>query len=161
MRIRERMTCITTSWTEGTSSRTIENDMTQTATARVDAREARYAQDIQTGRHVLVADEPEARGGSDAGPGPYEILLAALGACTSITLRMYAERKGWDVGRISVDLGFFKEGDADRIERTLRFGKVLSEEQRARLLEIAGKTPVTKTMMHGTSISTTLERAPG
>jgi putative redox protein len=68
--------------------------MTIVATARVDSREARYAQDIHVGTHVLVADEPEPRGGIDAGPRPYEILLAALGACTSITLRMYAEKKG-------------------------------------------------------------------
>jgi putative redox protein len=131
--------------------------MTIIATARVEAREARYAQDIHVGAHALVADEPEARGGSDAGPRPYEILLAALGACTSITLRMYAEKKGWDVGAISVGLTFVKEGDADRIERTLRFSKELTTEQRSRLVEIAGKTPVTKTVMHGATISTTIE----
>jgi putative redox protein len=131
--------------------------MTIIATAQIDSREARYAQDIHTGTHVLVADEPEARGGKDAGPRPYEILLAALGACTSITLRMYAEKKGWDVGAISVGLRFIKDGDADRIERTLRFSKDLNPEQRSRLLEIAGKTPVTKTVMHGAAISTTIE----
>jgi putative redox protein len=131
--------------------------MTIIATARVDSREARHAQDIHAGTHALVADEPEARGGKDAGPRPYELLLAALGACTSITLRMYAEKKGWDVGAISVELRFVKDGDADRIERTLRFAKELASEQRSRLLEIAGKTPVTKTVMHGATISTTIE----
>lgn len=133
--------------------------MTTIASVQVESREAPYAQDIHTGKHALVADEPEARGGKDAGPRPYELLLSALGACTSITLRMYAERKSWDVGAISVALRFVKEGDVDRIERTLRFGKPLSEEQRARLLEIAGKTPVTKTVMHGAAISTTIDGA--
>jgi putative redox protein len=131
--------------------------MTIIATAQVDSRDARYAQDIHVGTHALVADEPEARGGKDAGPRPYEILLAALGACTSITLRMYAEKKGWDVGAISVGLRFVKEADVDRIERTLRFSKELNPEQRSRLLEIAAKTPVTKTVMHGAAISTTVE----
>jgi putative redox protein len=108
-------------------------------------------------KHALVADEPEARGGSDAGPRPYELLLAALGACTSITLRIYAEKKGWDVGPIAVSLVFVKDGETDRIERTLRFGKPLSDEQRSHLSEIAGKTPVTKTVLHGAAITTTIE----
>jgi putative redox protein len=131
--------------------------MTVVATAQVQAREERYGQDIRVGKHNVVADEPEAGGGMNAGPRPYELLLAALGACTSITLRMYAERKGWDVGAIEVSLRFIKDGDTDRIERTLRFGKGLSPEQRARLLEIAGKTPVTKTVMHGAAITTNME----
>jgi putative redox protein len=131
--------------------------MTTIATARVHARETRYAQDIRAGNHALVADEPEERGGTDVGAGPYELLLAALGACTSITLRMYAEKKGWDVGPVTVSLAFIKEGETDRIERTLGFGKPLSDEQRARLSEIAGKTPVTKTILHGVSIRTTIE----
>jgi putative redox protein len=134
--------------------------MTVIASARVASREVRYGQDIQVSKHALVADEPEARGGKDAGPRPYELLLSALGACTSITLQMYTEKKGWDVGRIGVTLVLTKDGDADRIERTLRFSKPVTEEQRARLLEIAGKTPVTKTVMHGASIHTIVEDAP-
>src|SRR3974390_1160999 len=101
------------------------------ATAHLQAREARHAQDIRVGKHAIVADEPEAHGGADAGPAPYDLLLSALGACTSITLRMYAEKKGWDVGAVSVSLRFVKEGDADRIERALRFSRELSEEQRS------------------------------
>ncbi len=135
--------------------------MTIIASVQVESREARYAQDIRTGKHVLVADEPEARGGTDAGPRPYELLLSALGACTSITLRMYAEKKGWDVGAIAVGLRMVKEGEVDRIERTLRFSKALDEAQRERLLEIAGKTPVTKTVLHGAAIHTTIEGAAG
>jgi putative redox protein len=130
--------------------------MTIIATAELHAREAPYAQDITIGKHAVVADEPVARGGTDAGPRPYELLLAALAACTSITLRMYADRKGWDLGPISLSLAFIKEGEVDRIERTLRYAKPLTDEQRTKLLEIAGKTPVTKTVMHGASITTTI-----
>jgi putative redox protein len=72
---------------------------------------------------------------------------------------MYAEKKGWDVGRISVDLRLLKEGEVDRIERTLYFANGLTQEQSAHLLEIAGKTPVTKTVMHGAAITTTIARA--
>lgn len=131
--------------------------MTIIANAQVESREARYAQDIRIRKHSLVADEPEGRGGADAGPRPYELLLSALGACTSITLRMYAEKKGWDIGSIAVTLRFVKDGDVDRIQRTLRFSKNLEAEQRSRLLEIAGKTPVTKTILHGTAIDTMIE----
>jgi len=133
--------------------------MTSVVSVHVRSRDARYVQDIRIGKHTLVADEPEAVGGADEGPPPYALLLSALGACTSITLRMYAERKGWEVGSISVALRHFKEGDADRIERRLRFEKPLSEERKTRLLEIAQKTPVTKTVLHGAAITTTLEES--
>ncbi len=131
--------------------------MTIMATARLEAREAQYAQDIRVGNHTIVADEPEARGGRDVGPRPYELLLCALGACTSINLRLYTERKVWDVGTIGVSLVFIKEEETDRIERTLRFSKHLTDEQRTKLLDIASKTPVTKTVMHGTPIASTIE----
>jgi putative redox protein len=133
--------------------------MTETvyvASVRVQSRDEAYAQDITTRHHALAADEPASRGGTDAGPRPYELLVAALGACTSITLRMYAERKEWNVGAISVGLALSKSGETDRIERTISFAKPLTEEQRARLLEIAEKTPVTKTVMHGATITTTI-----
>jgi putative redox protein len=113
-----------------------------------------YAQTIQTGRHRLSADEPERTGGTDTGPTPYGLLLSALGACTSITLRMYANRKGWDLGEIHLGLRHFKDGDADRIEREIRFSAPLTDEQRTRLLEIAEKTPVTKTVASGATIET-------
>src|SRR5947209_13261929 len=100
---------------------------------------AKYAQEIRSGRHHLQADEPKSSGGADTGPAPYGLLLASLGACTSITLRMYAERKGWELGTVSVDLEFSRDGDKDAIRRELRFSAPLTDEQRARLVEIAEK----------------------
>ena len=113
-----------------------------------------YAQQIRTGAHHLTADEPKSSGGTDTGPSPYGLLLSSLGACTSITLRMYAERKGWTLGEIKVDLSLIREGEAESIERELRFSAPLADEQRARLLEIAAKTPVTKTLSKGIRIDT-------
>jgi putative redox protein len=135
---------------------TTMSDTIHVATVHLHARGEPYAQDMQTRHHSVAADEPESRGGKDAGPRPYELLLSALGACTSITLRMYAERKGWDVGAVSIALDLFKDGEADRIDRVISFEKSITDEQRARLLEIAGKTPVTKTIMHGATITTTI-----
>jgi putative redox protein len=130
--------------------------MATIATATVD-NEAGYAQKIESGGHPVTADEPVAAGGTDSGPAPYGLLLSALGACTSITLRMYAERKGWQLGHIHVALKHEKAHDgADRIEREVRFGATLTEEQRARLADIVEKTPVTKTIKAGAAIQTRL-----
>jgi putative redox protein len=116
--------------------------------------ETGYAQKIRSGRHELAADEPQSGGGTDTGPNPYTLLLASLGACTSITLRMYAQRKGWELGAVRVELDFHKDGDTDRIERQIRFSAPLSAEQRQKLAEIAEKTPVTKTIKQGAGIET-------
>lgn len=115
----------------------------------------KYVQQIDARQHRLAADEGEKLGGSDSGPNPYELLLSGLGACTSITLRMYAERKGWDLGEIQVGLHFYRD-DAGKeyIDRTLTCSGQLSDEQRQRLLEIAAKTPVTNTVRQGTPIAT-------
>ena len=129
------------------------------ATAVVRRRETRHVQDITSGAHALQSDEPVARGGADAGPAPYDLLLAALGACTSITLRMYADRKQWELGSVEVDLRFFKTNEEERIERVVRVSGALSDEQRTRLAEICEKTPVTKTLRAGTPIVTRLEAA--
>ena len=119
--------------------------------------EAGYAQKIRAGHHELTADEPKALGGGDTGPSPYGLVLSGLGACTSITLRMYADRKGWNLGDIHVVLRHEKSAEgADQIDRELTFGAPLTAEQRARLAEIAEKTPVTKTIKRGTPIVTTL-----
>lgn len=113
-----------------------------------------YALGIRAGRHELSADEPQSKGGADSGPNPFQLLLSALGACTSITLRMYAERKGWELGEIGVDLVLSREGDTERVERRLRFSAPLSQEQRTELARIAERTPVTKTLKNGLQIET-------
>lgn len=114
-----------------------------------------YVQDIHVRQHRLVADEGEALGGQDQGPNPYELLLSGLGACTSITLRMYAEKKGWELGEIQVGLHFYRDDQGgEHIDRTLNCTASLTDEQRQRLLEIASKTPVTRTVRQGTPIET-------
>ena len=118
---------------------------------------AGYAQTIRAGTHHLTADEPVAGGGTGTGPAPYALLLSAVGSCTAITLRMYAQRKGWELGEVHVQLKLLRAPDGgERIERTLRFSAPLSDEQRARLAEIADKTPVTKTVRAGVAIVTTI-----
>jgi putative redox protein len=121
---------------------------------------AGYAQTIHAGHHTVQADEPRAAGGTDTGPSPYGLLLSALGACTAITLRMYAGRKGWELGATHVALRIVHEGKGHRIEREIRFGAPLSDEQRERLAEIAEKTPVTRTLRDGVAIATRVV-APG
>jgi len=119
--------------------------------------EFKYGVQVAAGHHRLTADEPASQGGGDTGPSPYELLLASLGACTSITLRMYAGRKEWDLGKITVGLRFTRDADRnERIDRRMSFSKPLSAEQKARLVEIAGKTPVTRTLAHGLPIDTTV-----
>jgi len=116
-----------------------------------------YAQTITAAGHHLTADESEAAGGTNTGPAPYALLLASLGACTSITLRMYADRKGWTLGDVRISLRHRKSAEgADQIERDISFGAALSQEQLTRLGEIAEKTPVTKTIKAGVTIQTRL-----
>lgn len=122
--------------------------------------ESGYAQQIRARTHELRSDEPASEGGTDTGPAPYELLLSGLAACTSITLRMYAERKQWQLGRIGVDARFVRdESGAESISRTITFTEALTDEQVTRLAEIAEKTPVTKTVKRGTPITTTVSRA--
>jgi uncharacterized OsmC-like protein len=128
-----------------------------------------FQQEIVSGRHQLIADEPETLGGRDAGPGPYELLLAALGACTAMTLRLYADRKHLALTRIEVRLQHkriyatdcaeceTKAGMLDRIERSIKLEGELSDEQRARLLEMADKCPVHRTLKSEVEIRTTEE----
>jgi putative redox protein len=127
------------------------------ATAHLESGAAPYAQQIRVGHHVVPSDEPSARGGGDTGPSPVGLLLAALASCTSITLRMYAERKAWDLGTVHVDLRLMRVGGAERIERTIRIGAALAPEQLARLGEIADKTPVTKMIGSGVPIATRVQ----
>lgn len=127
-----------------------------------------FANFIHAGRHRLRADEPESLGGADTGPSPYQLLLAALGACTSMTLRMYAEHKGWPLERVAVRLTHDKihardcaecetrEGKVDRIERVIEVRGALDAAQRARLLEIADRCPVHRTLEGEITIPTRL-----
>ena len=118
-----------------------------------------YAQRITTtSGHELASDEPERRGGTNTGPAPFDLLLASLGACTAITLRMYGDRKQWTFGTIEVKLRLIKEGDnPTHIERKILVSETIDAEQQAKLLEIADKTPVTKALAPGVPIQTVLE----
>ena len=129
------------------------------ASADVEIAEARYACSIVTGDHTLTVDEPPPEG-AGAGPSPFGLLLSSLGACTAITLRMYAERKSWPLQRVRVRLAFRWEGEGSartpHIERTVTLDGSLDAEQRARCAEIAEKTPVTRALKGGIQIKTTL-----
>lgn len=113
-----------------------------------EAGEGLYMQKVDAAGHALVADEPTDIGGDDKGPAPYGFLLSALGACTSMTLRMYANQKKWEVTKISVTLTHKKEADRkDVVTREITLEGNLDEAQRQRLLEIANKCPVHRTLM--------------
>jgi uncharacterized OsmC-like protein len=129
-------------------------------------------QEIQAGAHGLRADEPVAAGGTDAGPDPYAFLLSALGACTSMTLRLYADRKGWALREVVVELGIgrvYAEDCAhcedpramvDQITRRITLHGDLDAAQRARLAEIAAKCPVHKTLVAGVRVKDELFAGP-
>jgi putative redox protein len=128
------------------------------ATARIGTD--RYHVDIQAGQHPLYADEPVDHGGADSGPTPFGLLLSGLGACTAITLRMYADRKDWPLEGLNVQLTYRVQDGATRwIDRAITLRGPLDDDQRARLAEIAEKTPVTKAVRAGTEIRTTIDRA--
>lgn len=123
-----------------------------------------FKHEIRAGSHTLYADEPVEYGGSDEGPDPYSLLLAALGACTAMTVKMYADRKQWQLDKVEVRLTnkrvhaidceecTSKDGFITRIERHITFTGPLDEDQRARLLDIARRCPVHKTLTSEISI---------
>ena len=115
----------------------------------------KYRTEIEVGGHRLVSDEGAKLGGADAGPAPYDLVLAGLGACTAITLRMYADRKQWPLESVEVQLKTVREGDALRIERILVIAG-LDDEQKVRLADIAERTPVTLSLKNGMPIRTSL-----
>jgi putative redox protein len=127
---------------------------------------AEFVQEIVAGPHRMIADEPASAGGTDRGPSPYEFLLAALGSCTSMTVGMYARRKGWPLEYVTVNLRHFRihasdcaecdtrEGMVFRIERDIHFVGNLTPEQRSKLLDIANKCPVHQTLTSEINIRT-------
>ena len=116
-----------------------------------------YLVAITAGHHQLHSDESIAMGGKDVGPGPYELLCSALCACTAITLRMYAEHKEWPLRGLHVAVHLTANGDKQEIQRVLKLDGELDAQQRARLADIAERTPVTLTLKQGLPIITTLE----
>jgi uncharacterized OsmC-like protein len=131
-----------------------------------ETRKGTFQQEIISGAHRLVADEPKNVGGLDSGPGPYDLLLAALGACTSMTLRLFADGKKWPLTRVEVRLRHdriyaidcaeceTKEGLIDHIERVITLEGDLDVSQRARLMEMADKCPVHRTLTSEVEIRT-------
>jgi putative redox protein len=130
----------------------------------------RYEQSISVGPHTLPADEPVEGGGLDTGPNPYELLMAALGSCASITVRMYAERKQWPLQGVNVELSWARfhaedcaacesnQGMVDGIEMEISLVGDLTEDQRQRILVIANKCPVHRTLSSQIPISSRLAR---
>ncbi len=138
-----------------------------------ETQNGKFQQEIIAGTHRLLADEPVNVGGLDSGPGPYDLLLAALGACTAMTLRLYADRKKLPLTRTQVWLRHSriyatdcaecetKEGMLDRIERVITLEGALDAGQRAQLIAIANKCPVHRTLKSEIDIRTVEEPAGG
>jgi putative redox protein len=116
------------------------------ATARREA--GKLANDVEVREHRLKADEPKDHGGEDAGPSPQELLAASLASCTAITMEMYAVRKGWDIGDVQVDVDYepAQRGSPTKFTMDVKLPKELPEEQRERLMQIAAKCPVHRTL---------------
>ena len=132
---------------------------------------ADFAEKIEIGPHRLSADEPVAFGGTDSGPSPYDLLLGALGSCTSMTIGLYARKRKWPLEHVTVSLRHFKihaadceecetkEGKIDHIDRVITFEGDLDAEQHQRLMEIADKCPVHHTLTSEVIIKSTEEAA--
>jgi putative redox protein len=129
---------------------------------------AGFAQEVEVGSHEVYADEPVSFGGTDSGPSPYDLLLAALGSCTSMTIGFYARKRRWPLENITVSLRHSKihaidceecetkEGKIDRIELDIQMTGSLTAEQRTKLVEIAGKCPVHQTLTSEINIKSRL-----
>jgi len=142
------------------------SEQTEAAHVIVHGSAAGFAQEIEIGSHELYADEPVSYGGTDTGASPYDLILAALGSCTSMTIGFYARKRGWPLEKITVSLRHSKihakdcddcetkEGKIDRIWRDIHLTGALTDEQRAKLMEIADKCPVHQTLTSEINIKT-------
>ncbi len=126
-----------------------------------EAGASRFAVRIEVGGHAIIGDEPAASGGADLGPSPFQLLAAALGECTAMTIRWYAERQKWPLDHVAVDVTHRKETAEGRAGKTDVFRKVLhirgpalTDEQRAKLIDVAAKCPVQRTLEAGSIIVT-------
>ena len=110
--------------------------------------DGKFTHEVSIRQHELTADEPPEEGGDDEGPSPQELLAASLASCTAITMEMYAQRKGWNVGEMSVDVKYepAQRGSPTRFEMVVTMPKELPDEQRERLMQIAAKCPVHRTL---------------
>lgn len=131
--------------------------MDNNTTSKVTLTNRNYLAEAKVRNHFSVIDEPVSAGGDDNGPTPVEYLLTAIGGCVSITLRMYAVRKGWDVGEITVNVTQVKDGDNSYLNEEISFEKEITEEQRTKLLVIAGKCPVAKMVKGETEIRSSIQ----
>ena len=131
-----------------------------TAPAQVTAilgnEEPDYCVALTARHHSWKADEPAPQGGADAGPRPFELVLAGLASCTAITLRMYVRRKQWTLGEVRVGVSLRKHGESFSIDRTVTHTGALSQEQRTKLADICERTPVTLLLKQGALIRTTV-----
>lgn len=125
-------------------------------TANVIGTDLNFKTSLHAGKHELIADESQENGGGDLGPSPHEYLLLALGACTDITIRMYAQRKKMDLKNVSVELNLTKGGDHTDIERIVKLEGNLTEQERTRLLQVANACPVHKVLTNPIHIDTKL-----
>ena len=132
-----------------------------------ESAEKPYGQTVTIGRHILSADESEGLGGHDVGPSPYEYVMVGLGACTAMTLRMYADRLGWSLEKTSVEVshklvvGSDGKTAADRFERAIRVEGNLTAKQREELLQVADRCPVSRTLQRPSIIVTAFADRPG
>lgn len=115
-----------------------------------------YAVSIDAAGHPLAADEPRGNGGQGSGPGPRELIVSGLCACTAITLRMYAQRKGWAIGTLEVVVRVVADRDNTTFDRQITASGALDAAQKARLAEISERTPMTLLLKYGVTINTTL-----
>lgn len=136
----------------------METPATPLVSARATIGTIAYKTVLTSEGHTLIADEPENVGGGNAGMNPYSLLLASLGSCTAITLRMYIERKMWAVNDVTVNLEISIAASGTHILRKLSFDGEVSEEQKNRLVQIANACPIHKILVGNISIDTQLSR---